>query len=75
MSAVRVERHVGASALADLDLGAHVRGAADAVIEIAARWMRNRAAERQMAELSDARLDDLGITRTEISRVVWHGRD
>ena len=75
MSAVRVERHAGVSTLADLDLGAHVRGAANAMVEIAARWLRNRAAERHMSELSDSQLHDLGITRSDIRRVAWHGRD
>lgn len=74
MSAVRVERHAGASSLADLELGECARSTASAMIEIAARWLRNRAAERQLTELSDAQLNDLGIARADISRVAWHGR-
>lgn len=75
MSAVRVERHAGASSLADLQLGERARSTASAMIEIAARWLRNRAAERHMSELSDSQLHDLGITRSDIHRVAWHGHD
>jgi uncharacterized protein YjiS (DUF1127 family) len=75
MNATHVDRHAGAAALPDLDLGARARGAVNALAAMAARWLRNRAAERQMSELSDFQLRDLGIGRADIARVAWHGRD
>jgi len=75
MNATRVERHAGAAVLPDLELGALARGAVIAVAVMAARWLRNRAAERQLSELSDFQLRDLGIGRADIARVAWHGRD
>jgi uncharacterized protein YjiS (DUF1127 family) len=37
----------------------------------AARYLRNRRGERQLAEMSDHQLHDLGITRGDIARVAW----
>lgn len=38
------------------------------------RWLRYRAAVRQLSGLSDRQLDDLGISRSEIPSAAWSGR-
>ena len=75
MSASQVDRRIGTGLLPDPKLGAQALGAADAVMAMLARWIRNRAAERRLSELSDMQLRDLGVARSEIAYVGWHGRD
>lgn len=38
------------------------------------QWRKSRRAMRQLSNLPDALLHDLGLTRDEISSVVLHGR-
>ena len=75
MSASQVDRRTGIALLPEFKLGSRALGAADAVIAMVARWLRNRAAERRLSELSDMQLRDLGIARSEIAHAAWHGRD
>lgn len=72
MSAIRVDRHAGATVLPDPLAG--VRAATATLATTLARWLRNRAGEHRLAALSDDQLRDLGIARTDIRRVAWHGR-
>jgi uncharacterized protein YjiS (DUF1127 family) len=44
-----------------------------ALISAFAGWRRYRAAVRQLAELDDRSLRDIGLNRTEIKRVAWTG--
>ena len=39
-----------------------------------AAWRRNRIAVRQLAELDDRTLRDIGLNRTQIRQAVLHGR-
>jgi uncharacterized protein YjiS (DUF1127 family) len=39
------------------------------------RWHRTRAAAAELAAMSDRRLADIGVSRSEISRIVRRGRD
>ena len=41
--------------------------------EAIARHLRNRRGERQLWEMSEHQLHDLGITRDDIRRVAWQG--
>ena len=38
-----------------------------------AGWRRYRSAVRQLAELDDRSLRDIGLNRTDIKRVAWTG--
>lgn len=44
------------------------------MIRALAEWRRNRIAVRQLAELDDRILRDIGLNRTQIKQVVLHGR-
>ena len=72
MSAIRVGRLAGAAELPNPWHGASA--AAAGLLAAVTRRMRNRAGERELAALSDAQLRDLGIVRSEIAHVAWHGR-
>ena len=72
MSAIRVGRHAGATVLPDPLAG--VRAATASMVTTLARWLHNRAGQRQLSALSDDQLRDLGIARADIGRVAWHGR-
>jgi len=39
-----------------------------------AAWRQYRIAVRQLAELDDRSLADIGLNRTQIRQVAWHGR-
>ena len=41
--------------------------------EAIVRHLRNRQGERQLWEMSEHQLHDLGITRDDIRRVAWQG--
>ena len=75
MSASQVDRRTGIALLPEFKPESRAFGAADAVMAMVARWLRNRAAERRLSELSDMQLRDLGIARSEIGHAAWHGRD
>ena len=53
MSASQVDQRTGIALLPEFKLGSRALGAADAVMAMIARWIRNRAAERRLSELSD----------------------
>ena len=38
-----------------------------------ASWRRYRTAVRQLADLDDRALRDIGLNRTEIKRAAWNG--
>ena len=38
-----------------------------------ASWRRYRAAVRQLADLDDRALSDIGLNRTDIRRAAWSG--
>ena len=73
MTAIRLDRQMGMLALPEPTRRAS--GTLSALGLRAMRWLRNRRAERLMSSLPDERLRDMGITRADITRVVWHGRD
>ena len=39
-----------------------------------AAWRRYRNAVRELAQLDDRSLADIGLNRTQIRQVAWHGR-
>ena len=73
MTAIRLDRQMGMLALPEP--ARRASGTLSALGLRAMRWLRNRRAERLMSSVSDERLRDMGITRAEIARVVWHGRN
>ncbi len=73
MTAIRLDRQIGVLALPEPMRRAP--GTLSALGLHAVRWLRNRRAERLMSFLSDEQLRDMGISRADIARVVWHGRD
>ena len=73
MSASQVDRRTGIALLPEFKRAGRRRGRR--VMAMVARWLRNRAAERRLSELSDMQLRDLGIARSEIGHAAWHGRD
>jgi uncharacterized protein YjiS (DUF1127 family) len=44
-----------------------------ALITAVASWRRYRTAVRQLADLDDRSLRDIGLSRTDIKRAAWHG--
>jgi uncharacterized protein YjiS (DUF1127 family) len=40
-------------------------------VDAIAQYFRNRLGERQLSEMSDYQLRDIGITRGDIRRVAW----
>jgi uncharacterized protein YjiS (DUF1127 family) len=44
------------------------------LIRAFAAWRRYRIAVRQLAELDDRTLADIGLNRTQIRQAAWHGR-
>jgi uncharacterized protein YjiS (DUF1127 family) len=44
------------------------------MIQAFAVWRRYRSAVRQLADLDDRTLADIGLNRTQIRRAAWHGR-
>ena len=43
------------------------------LISAFASWRRYRTAARQLAELDDRALRDIGLSRTDIKRAAWNG--
>jgi uncharacterized protein YjiS (DUF1127 family) len=39
-----------------------------------AAWRRYRSAVQQLSQLDDRALADIGLNRTQIRQVAWHGR-
>ena len=39
-----------------------------------AAWRRYRKAVQELAQLDDRSLSDIGLNRTQIRQVAWHGR-
>lgn len=73
MTAIRLDQQIGMLVLPEP--AGRVPGTLSALGIHAMRWLRNRRAERLMSSLSDEQLHDMGISRADIARVVWHGRD
>jgi uncharacterized protein YjiS (DUF1127 family) len=73
MTAIRLDRPADTLALPGFQERA--AGLLDLVGAQVGRWMRNRRAERQMSGMTDDQLRDIGITRADIARVAWQGRD
>ena len=44
------------------------------LIRAFAAWRRYRMAVQQLAQMDERTLQDLGINRSQIKQVVWHGR-
>ena len=44
------------------------------MIRAFAAWRRYRSAVRQLADLDDRTLADIGLNRTQIRQAAWHGR-
>ena len=44
------------------------------MIQAFAAWPRYRSAVRQLADLDDRTLADIGLNRAQIRRAAWHGR-
>ncbi len=38
------------------------------------RWLRYRSTVRQLSRLTDRELNDIGISRSDISAVAWRSR-
>jgi uncharacterized protein YjiS (DUF1127 family) len=73
MTAIRLARPGGILALPGFP--GRASGLLDGVGARVGRWLRNRMAERQMSAMTDEQLRDIGITRADIARAAWHGRD
>ena len=39
-----------------------------------AAWRRYRMAVQQLSEMDDRALQDIGLDRSQIKQVAWHGR-
>ena len=72
MTAIRLARQPEILALPDFQ--GRAAGILDLVGAQVGRWVRNRRAERQMSEMTDEQLHDIGITRADVARAAWHGR-
>jgi uncharacterized protein YjiS (DUF1127 family) len=44
------------------------------LIRAIAAWRRYRTAVQELAALDDRALADIGLNRTQIRQVAWHGR-
>jgi uncharacterized protein YjiS (DUF1127 family) len=73
MTAIRLARQAESVVLPDF------RGRAAGFLDLVGaqfgRWLRNRRGERQLSAMGDDQLRDLGITRADIVRAAWNGRD
>ena len=44
------------------------------LIQAVGAWRRYRTAVRELSQLDDRSLADIGLNRTQIRQVAWHGR-
>ena len=44
------------------------------MIRAFAAWRRYRSGVRELADLDDRTLADIGLNRTQIRQAAWHGR-
>jgi uncharacterized protein YjiS (DUF1127 family) len=73
MTAIRLPRQAESVVLPDFR--GRAVGFLDLVGARVGRWLRNRRAQRQLSAMSDDQLRDIGITRADIVRAAWRGRD
>ncbi len=67
--------YVNSSRAASFSLADRISGVLALVkVQVARRAVFNQTV-RELAQLSDRELADLGIARADIGRVAWHGRD